>query len=686
MCRVVALPLALVLAAQPSLRPWPEAEGKASAVLGRMSRLEMQQLMNGVHDESELGWYVGNTPGIARLAVPALKMQDASQGFRPTTDTEIGTTTCWPSLLAMAATWDDKLLWSYAAAIGREFRGKGANVILGPSVNVHRTAYMGRNFEYLSGEDPYLGARLTAAYIRGVHSEGVMAVAKHFAFNEQETEQDNSSSDVDLRTAWMLYYPPFQAAVDAGAVAFMCSYNLVNGTHACENTRLLQDLREGMGFRGFVQSDWGAAHSTSVVAGLDQDMPGSDGYFDSSNLDRLASSAVEQSAHRILTGIYRLQLDVRPGCSPPCYAERASNQTSEEHRQLAAEFASSSVVLLKNDGVLPLRNLSRIAVVGHAAASMPSKGRQHQADYYSGGGSGHVTPSRVVTPLHGILRGAAAAGVAVEVSASDDLKNATAAAKTADLVIVIAATTSGEAWEGGGDRRSLTLDGNADALIWNMTESRQTVVLMQMPGAVLTPWRDAVSAIAGMFLGGEETGSAWANVLFGATEPAGRLPIMLPESEADTIRPGKGPHVAYAEGLFTSYRSRNMKAAFPFGHGLTYTTFEYGALELSSCIAAACVKLTVQNVGSRQGQEVVQAYVEFQVSDFPALMLRGFHKTRLLSPGEAEVVEFALTTRDLSVFDADAGWVLQKSARLHVGASSSDIRRVTTLLTDAVYI
>jgi len=222
-----------------------------------------------------------------------------------------GSTTAWPSMLALASTWDADLVELVAAGIAQEFKGKGANVLLGPGVQVHRVALNGRNFEYISGDDPYLGAKLGRAYVRGVQSEGVMAVAKHFAFNEQETNRHTHSSNVDERTAWELYYPPFEAVVDEGVCAFMCSYNKVNQTHACMNPALLKrDLKQRMGFRGFVQADWGATYRYRFAAerGLDQNMPGNDDLWTDEILSKLNPGVVEESAKRIVAAIYRMRL------------------------------------------------------------------------------------------------------------------------------------------------------------------------------------------------------------------------------------------------------------------------------------------------------------------------------------------------------------------------------------------
>ena len=281
-----------------------------------MSMQEKASLMLGIGwkaGELDKWWYVGNTPAVARLGVPTLRMQDAAGGFRTYWTPLVGTVTCWPSLLSMAATFDTNIVHQFAVALGVEFAAKGANAILGPSVNVHRVARNGRNFEYLSGEDPYLGSRLTEAYVSGVQSQGVMAVLKHWVLNSQETNRNSESSVVDAKTAWELYYPPFEAGVRAGASGVMCSYNRVGGDFSCEHEPTLKaDLKGAMGFRGFVQSDWDATHSTSAAdRGLDMEMPmATDAgappyYFDEARLSQLptkvgtdhASSRAVAQAH-----------------------------------------------------------------------------------------------------------------------------------------------------------------------------------------------------------------------------------------------------------------------------------------------------------------------------------------------------------------------------------------------------
>jgi len=604
----------------------------------------------------------------------------------------VGTSTCWPSQLSMAATWDEDALLIFGVALGKEFATKGASASLGPGVNVHRVARNGRNFEYLSGEDPHLGAKLGAAHVRGVQSQGVMAVVKHFAMNEQETNRNTESSNVDEKTAWELYFPPFQAAVDAGAVAFMCSYNLVDGVHACSNRDLLRvALKERMGFRGFVQSDWWAAHEMSLERGLDQEMPGTQGLYSIEALRLQPPELLDDAVRRILAAMNRLDLMSTSKCSPPnCTQYLRANVTSPENRALSRELATQSIVLLQNHlNVLPLSNVTTIAVVGAAAVARPydPSGKDQGAnawavgDYYSGGGSGHTVASNVVTPLEGIQRRAQQQGITVLSSTTNDPTSALQVAKQADVTIIVAATTCGES----ADRQNLSLDGGADDLIATVSAAaKRTVVLVQAPGAVVMPWKKSVQAILVLFLGGEQTGSAWGRILFGDEAPSGRLPIMMPETEADSIPPSQGLIVDYSEGLRTSYRNPNFTAAFPFGHGLTYTSFEYRDPILGNCSLEAsapldafvCLRLAVDNVGPRAGRTVVQSYLEMPAqAGYPTPILRGFRKTGMIPAGGSESVLLHFTARDLSFYEPlFQRWIMPGSLRALVGESSRDIK------------
>jgi len=332
--------------------------------------------------------------------------------------------------------------------------------------------------------------------------------------------------------------------------------------------------------------------------------------------------------------------------------------------------------------MLPLdpAKVKTLAILGKAATAGPSKDvLGFGADYYAGGGSGHVSSRSVVTPYDGIKARAKQVGMEVTLFATDDpaAKNGKAKklAQEADAVIIVGATTATE----GGDRGALKLDGGVADLIDEIAPLKPTAVLMQTPGAVLTPWRDNVTAIANLFLGGEQTGNAWAGVIFGDQPPAGKLPIMFPATAWDVINPEEG-NVEYKEGLFTSYRSKTLKAAFPFGHGLSYTTFEYGTPEIltgRNCAGAACVSVYVRNSGQGTGVETVQAYIHFPAeANEPDLVLRGFKKTRGLRPNDMDKAIFVFTERDLSIYDPASGWVRQNGCEVHIGSSSADIRTV----------
>jgi len=688
----------------PAPLSWDAAYKKARATLARMNATEKNSLLQGIGYDRQAWWevkkwyYVGNSPAMPHLGIPSLNMQDGGGGFHSKYAEARGTVTCWPSLLSLAATWDPGLSRRYAAALGEEFAGKGANGILGPSVDVHRVARNGRNFEYLSGEDPYLGSRMAEEYVAGVQSKGVFAVVKHWIFNTQENDREISSSVVDERSAHELYYPPFEAAVRAGASAVMCSYNKINGTYSCENEETLNGVLRGqMGFRGFVQSDWWAAHSLSVPQGLDQEMPGEgiNVYFRNRSIANASMpNHVDTAVLRILAVIYRMRLPETTKCTPPhCSKLHVANVSTPAHVALAEYIATESIVMLKNEvGTLPFRpplsgGPRTIAVIGSAAIARPfdpenagqGQGDWATGDYYSGGGSGHVVAGRVVTPLEGIRRRAEAAGVTVYASPTNNVQEAVLVSQSADVLVVVAATTSGESR----DRTSLHLDNQADELITTLSlvhSSKRIIVLMQVPGAVVMPWRDNVDCILAMFLGGQETGGAWAAVLFGDRSPSGRLPLTLPEAEGEEVQPApQGEDAVFSEALATGYRSTKLKVAFPFGHGLSYSTFSYGDLSEEPCEdreAILCLHVVVSNSGTALASTVAQLYLGFPPeAGYPRDVLRGFAKTPRLRPGESEAVVFTLTGRDISYYSVGRGWLTPQYIIARVGESSVDLRQ-----------
>jgi len=684
----------------PELMPWEDARAKAQETLERMSLEQKTGLLQGIGwtetqwwFELARDWYVGNSPAYPELGVPSLNMQDASDGFRTYWSDLRGTVTVWPSILAMAATWDPVAVQDFAVAVGKEFAGKGANVILGPGVQVQRVARNGRSFEYLAGEDPYLGAHLTKAYVKGVQSQGVMAVMKHFVFNSQETNRGTSNSVVDNKTARELYFPPFEAAIEAGVGAAMCSYNRVDGEFACSNQRLLNDiLKEEMGFQGFVQSDWWAVHQPSLMQGLDQEMPGAapELFLSHANVSQ-HPERVDEAAGRILAAIYKTELPRTSSCAPPnCSAWMQRTVTSSSHKALAKKLAADSVVMLKN-GPLPIdKSIRKLAVIGSVAIAEsydPSGVGQgqgqswHSGDFYSGGGSGHLT-GFLETPLDAILARARLEGIEVIQSPSDNVTEAQAAAAKADLALIFAGATSGESV----DRADLNLANGANELIASVAEvSNKTAVLLQICGSVVMPWHQNVSSILAMFLGGEGTAHAWASLLFGDASPSGRLPVMVPETEADTIPPSEEATIEYSEGLATSYRNPGFRAAYPFGHGLSYSQFRFSSeakvvdcpYELqrsSSTPLLACVKAFVQNTGARPARTVPQLYLDFPAeAGQTAPILKGFQKTSLLQPGATAPLLFPLTARDLSYYsESSERWVQVAMATAIIADSAAD--------------
>ena len=345
---------------------------QVAALVDELTTEEKYSLMNGAGYDGWTqfdGYYIGNTPAIPRLSIPSLKLQDAGQGFRTNDPRMIGQVTSWSCALGLATSWDPDLVAEWASAVADEYLAKGANVILGPGLNVHRVARGGRNAEYMSGEEPFLGASFAAPFINGFQSKGILTTMKHFGLNNQEDNRGDYSADVDARTLYEVYYPPYQSCVDAGVASAMCSYNRVNGTHSCSSDQLLNDdLKKTMGFEGFVMSDWGAVHATTAAQGLDQDMPGSnvdgdspgdESWFAPDRLDAVSSNVIDEAVSRVLWPVVQYGLidtfdsacQVGVDCEGPMYEVDA---TSDDHTALALKIATESVLLLKNDDdVLP---------------------------------------------------------------------------------------------------------------------------------------------------------------------------------------------------------------------------------------------------------------------------------------------------------------------------------------------
>ncbi len=609
-----------------------------------------------------------DTHAVPRLGIPALRMTDGPLGIRD------GQATAWPAGAAMAATFDPELAERWGAALGREAKARGKNVLLGPCVNIQRVPQGGRSFEGF-GEDPYLAARLAVGVIRGVQSEGVVATVKHFAANNQETERFTISAEVDPRTLHEIYFPAFEAAVtEAGVQAVMCAYNRVNGIYACEQPYLLADtLRGRWGFEGLVMSDWGATHSVvpAVRAGLDLEMPtpehlSVEALAAALDAGDLALADLDAMVRRILGVMARMGTLDAP--------LDAGALDTPEHRALNREAARSSFVLLQNEGAaLPLDAgaLDRLLVVGPLADSVEA-----------GGGSSLVAPTREITLLAALR--ARHPGLVIDQDPG--------AAAAADAALVFVGHTASIETEGV-DRATLDLPAEQVALVRQVAAAApRTIVLLGVGAPVLLgDFLEEVPAVLLTWFGGQELGDALVDVLFGEAGPSGRLPVTFPRRWEDCpafgAYPGEGGVVDYAEGLLVGYRgfdTRGIEPLFPFGHGLGYTAFEYDGLELGDPAAPAglTVAVTVTNVGERAGVAVPQVYVHDVAASLPRPEqgLAAFTRVEL-GPGESRRVELVVAPRSLAFFDPGTdGWVREPGAfEVRVGESSRDLRLRATV-------
>uniref|UniRef100_A0A7R9TBI4 Probable beta-glucosidase G n=1 Tax=Prasinoderma coloniale TaxID=156133 RepID=A0A7R9TBI4_9VIRI len=649
-------------------------------MLAKMTFDEKASLLGGVGYAKSP--YVGATAGVARLGVPPLQLNDAGQGFRTDGQNESlpGSSTAFPCALAVAATFDEALAASTASAMAREFVRKGANGLLAPAVNVLRVPQNGRSFEYLSGEDPILGARLVEATVLAIQEEGIIATPKHFIDNSQEEQRQGVNEVVDGRTQRELYMRPFAAAARAGAAATMCSYNRINGPWACESEATLTGLlRKEAGFVGFVMSDWGGTHSTAaaIKAGMDQEMGEVDFFAPARLKAAIAAGAmseadVDTAAVRVLTSMYAIGLMDAPPRPP---GSVHANVTTPEHAELARNVSAASLVLLTNERkALPLRAAQRVAVIGDAA---------HNAPIVVGGGSGRVQPPYVATHLQGIRAAAIAGGVSYTPSGDRDAAALVAAA--ADVAVVVVGVNSSE----GSDRDSLSLAAEDDALVEAVIAAQpDTVVVVCAPGPVLMPWTQSAGAVVLQIYGGQEAGNAVADVLYNRYSPTGRLPFTIPRVEnerkfTEEQYPGVGGVVHYTEKLAIGYRwydrtsvatgegrsagedgeaapTSSPQPAFYFGHGLTYTEFSYS--DVSTHVPpreyAALVTASLVNVGSESGCELAQLYVSWPKgglgADEPPAQLRGFERI-CLKAGQDAVINFEITLEALQLYDEDKG-------------------------------
>lgn len=698
-----------------------------------LARLTLEEKVAMVHAQSKF-----SSPGVPRLGIPEFWMTDGPHGIRPevlwdewdqagwTNDSCVA----YPALTCLAATWNPEMSLLYGKSIGEEARYRGKTVLLGPGVNIYRTPLNGRNFEYM-GEDPYLAARMVVPYVQGVQQNGVAACVKHFALNNHEVNRHTTNAVVDDRALYEIYLPAFKAAVREGkAWSIMGAYNLYKGQHACHNQYLLNDILKGeWGFDGVVVSDWGGVHDTdqAIVNGLDMEFGswtnglsnGASNAYDNyylamPYLQRIREGKVgirelDDKVRRILRLAFRTTMNTdRP----------FGSLNSPAHYEAARRIGEEGIVLLQNrNNVLPidLNKTRKIAVIGENAIKMMTVG----------GGSSSLKVQRECSPLNGIgqrVGGKAEVvyargyvgdasgeynGVVTGQNLKDErtpeelIEEAVRVARDADYVIFIGGLnkSTGQDCEDS-DRKGLDLPYGQDAVISALAKVSKKLVVVNISGnAVAMPWVNDVPAIVQAWYLGSEAGSALAAVLMGDVNPSGKLPFTFPAKLEDVPAHSLGEYtgaqsesvidIRYNEGIFVGYRwadkQKKVKPLFPFGHGLSYTTFEYGKPTVDSKVMTAggtlTVKVTVSNTGAREGQEVVQLYISDKKSSLPRPVkeLKGFQKIKL-APGEVREVSFVIDREALSFFDdARHTWVAEPGRfEAVVAASATDVRGVVS--------
>lgn len=631
-------------------------------------------------------WYTHPVP---EADLPSVMVTDGPHGLRKqagSTSDIVGINdsvpaTCFPPAVGLASTWDPELLKEIGGALATECLVERVGVLLGPGMNIKRSPLCGRNFEYFS-EDPLVAGVLAAALVTGVQGGGVGTSVKHFAANNQETDRMRRDSQVDERTLREIYLRGFGRVVtQAQPWTVMCSYNKVNGTYASENRWLLTDVLRGeWGFEGAVVSDWGAVHDrvVSLQAGLDLEMPAHPEHEAAVN----AAVAEGRISEGVIDQAYaRLERVLRKAVA--AFEHAPDSFDVEAHHALARRAAAESVVLLANDGVLPLAPDTRIGVVGEFA----------RTPRYQGAGSSRVNPTRLDNALDAIsaLVGHEVpfAPGFVTVPGQDlppsALEDAVAVARDADIVLVFLGL--GEAHESEGyDRETLLLPAEQLEVLDAVLAANDNVVVVLSNGSSVqvSGFADRVRAIVEGWLGGQAGGPAMADVLYGVVNPSGKLtetiPLRIQDVPSFTHFPGDESGVAYGEGLFVGYRgydARELDVSFPFGHGLSYTTFEYSDLSVTTEDSGLSVAVTVTNTGDRAGREIVQAYIGVEDSVVVRVPreLKGFASVRL-EPGAQERVVLRIPPADLAYWSVhDHAWVVETATyTVSVGASSRDLR------------
>lgn len=730
---LVSLAFAAVLPLSAQQKPVYLDESKPieERVEDALPRLTLKEKIALVHAQSKF-----SSAGVPRLGIPEFWMTDGPHGVRPEVLWDEWDQAGWtndscvafPALTCVAATWNPEMSLLYGQSIGEEARYRNKTVLLGPGVNIYRTPLNGRNFEYM-GEDPYLSAHMVVPYIQGVQQNGVAACVKHFALNNHEVNRHTTNVIVDDRALYEIYLPAFKAAVQEGkAWAIMGSYNLYKGQHCCHNQYLLNDILKGeWGFDGVVISDWGGAHDTdqAITNGLDMEFGswtnglsnGASNAYDNYYLampylqriqeGKVGTKELDDKVRRILRLAFRTTMNT----SRPWGAI-----LSPEHYEAARRIGEEGIVLLQNEGGLLPINLDKakkIAVIGENAIKMMTVG----------GGSSSLKVQREISPLDGIRQrvgnqvevvyargyvGDASGeynGVVTGQNLKDDrtpdelIAEAVKVAADADYVIFIGGLNKSANQDcEDTDRAGLGLPYGQDDVIQALAKVNRNLIVVNISGnAVAMPWVKEVPAIVQDWYLGSEAGSALAAVLVGDVNPSGKLPFTFPVKLEDNAAYALGEYtgvrsdtvinIKYNESIFVGYRwadkQKKSKPLFAFGHGLSYTTFEYGKpvadAKTMSPDGKLTVKVTVKNTGSREGQEVVQLYIADKKSSLPRPLkeLKGFKKIKL-TPGESKEVSFVIDKEALSFFDdTKHAWIAEPGKfEAIIAASAADVKGV----------
>ncbi len=662
--------------------------------------MDIKKLVGEMTLEEKAGLCSGadfwHTKTVDRLNVPASMVSDGPHGLRKQDEKSdhLGVNdsikaVCFPTACATASSFDRELLTSLGEALGDECQAENVSVILGPAVNIKRSPLCGRNFEYFS-EDPYLAAEMAGSHIKGVQSKEVGTSLKHFLANNQEHRRMTSDSVIDERTLREIYLAAFEGAVKTGKPwTVMCSYNKINGTYGSENRRYLTDiLRDEWGFDGYVMSDWGAVNDrvAGVIAGLDLEMPSSGGVNDARLVEavrdgRLKEEVLDQAVTRILTIVDRYLKNRKP----------ETVWDKEVHHELARKMEGECAVLLKNQGILPLSDSDEVAFIGYFATH----------PRYQGGGSSHINSIKVESAVEaardkGVIY---AQGYEIDGDQGNNtlLEEAVEAAKKVKTAVIFAGLP--ESFESEGyDRTHMAMPECQNALIEAVAAVQpNTVVVLHNGSPVEMPWIHKVKGVLEAYLGGQAVGGAVVDILYGHVNPSGKLaetfPIKLEDNPSYLYYGGEKDRAEYREGVFVGYRyydKKKMEVLFPFGHGLSYTTFEYSNMKADKSTMkddeTVTVSLDVTNTGKVKGKEVVQIYVEAPDSHVirPVRELREFTKVEL-EPGETKTVAFTLGKRAFSYYHVELkDWFVQTGAYLiHAGSSSRDLRQMISVYVES---